>query len=218
MNNGILNDMGIFLMVKTFFEHLHSLIADSRLAIELDDGAILSVNLPNKGNAYFYWYKTPDGYDDWSVIKKSGSYFSLKNLQTTVDIAANGETLSIPCEFGYFFDSGLGRRWPDYCRRKEIAEVLAVRLCAHELRHEMQLYHGLKRTRFRSSIPDMNSFHFARMANLYENHLDILLKLSYVEEEIDAIATSHLAAMQWVEIANRDRREAFCEIARLIKE
>jgi hypothetical protein len=107
------------------------------------------------------------------------------------------------------------------------AALFAINLAVHEIRHELQIYHGLPRDGYLTEFPDqsvyarrkdqswvqsMRTFHSELIASYRGN-----VSRRRLEEERDAVILSHYAAMAWVRHARLSYGRRLCKVAQILR-
>lgn len=148
---------------------------------------------------------------------------------TTIHVStAKGASLVFVCRFGYHVrqDNLVEMIGALPMPLKRSALAVAIQLAGHEIRHEIQQFHGLERSSYRNEFPPSGEYVRTRGMDwgiLREFHEGLIEGYAEsetcgdFERERDAVITSHLAMIAWHGALSRQYQKRMAAVADVIR-
>jgi len=210
---------------KAFFEELHHKVTGSRKVAELTNATIYEGIIPEKGKINFYLFHGNKKERALFFPKeKVRSFAMFRSFPSTIHAKFDENSVDFLCEFGYVFtEHELIKGWEHYNGSNGAAEWLAVNICSHEIRHEIQFYHSLNPSQFQTIFPEASvsikpEINWNKttqgLRKLYQSYIKRALPVDDLARELDAIITSYFALQRWF---NEDENDRQIKLQRLKK-
>lgn len=193
---------------RIVFEKLHQSVTGSRKIVELGNLSIYEEDLPDRGRVNFYFFHGTTEDQEKYFPEQNESYCTFYDSSVTISALVKGVQEEFPCAFGYILHrKELEEEFRLSDGRKKAILWMAIQIWSHEIRHEIQLFHGLTFSQLRAAFPQtgasskISSEHWnefkKRLETLYQGYVRKRRESGYLCRERDAIITSYLSLVEW---------------------
>ena len=193
---------------RIVFEKLHQGVTGSRKVVELGNLSIYEEDLPDRGRVNFYFFHGTTKDQEKYFPGQNKSYCTFCDSSMTIGALVKGAQEEFPCAFGYILHrEELEEEFRLSDGSKKAILWMAIQIWSHEIRHEIQLCHGLTSSQLRATFPQIGASSKIssecwnelreRLETLYQGYVRKKHEPSYLCRERDAIITSYRSLVEW---------------------